>query len=235
MNRLVEAFYNPSPTMAVTFAQDLSDRDLENVLAVADVAEFRVDLYPDNDLEYLIKQAGRLATLPLLVTNRTIAEGGNCRLDEYDRGRIFLELLSYVDGLDVELDSELLKDLVAATHQKDKIVIASTHNFVETPTIRNMYKLYWRSLESGADFVKLAFAVNTPEEFQRLVAFTISHREENLISVGMGKFGPLSRIILPALGSRLTYAHAGKSELALGQMDYLETISLLHRLVPDLE
>src|SRR5476651_2322283 len=103
MNRLAEALERPEPTMAVVITEPLNDKTLVNIVALADVAEFRADKFANQDPLFLAQQVGRLAALPTLLTIRLPAERGNWTGNEEERLSLFGDLLPLVDGVDIEV------------------------------------------------------------------------------------------------------------------------------------
>lgn len=49
MKTLAEVLERPEPTMAVVITEPLSDGSLEDIVAVADILEFRADKFPNQD------------------------------------------------------------------------------------------------------------------------------------------------------------------------------------------
>lgn len=232
MNRLEEKIGGSEPAMAVVFGEPLHDEAISDIAVVAHVAEFRADLYPSHEPNYLIEQVGRLA-LPSLLTIRLEAEGGEWVDSEGERLQLFSEVSPYVDGVDIEFISDILSEVVDIAHRKDKVLIVSSHDFKETPSLEMLEYRLADALAAGADYVKFATTANSEEEYRRLARFTLEHQESGLIVVAMGKYGPLSRITFPALGSHLTYAFAGEKAVAPGQLSYLELHKLWKQLYPN--
>jgi 3-dehydroquinate dehydratase I len=81
------------------------------------------------------------------------------------------------------------------------------------------------------DIVKVAARCNVPEDLQRLAAFTLAHREEGIIVVGMGPYGLSSRVFFPALGSLITYTFHGVPT-APGQLNCHDTLTYLNDFYP---
>ena len=70
---------------------------------------------------------------------------------------------------------------------------------------------------AGADVVKLACQVNEPADNIRLLS--LYDKEEQLVIVGMGPLGVITRIAGPLLGALFTYAAPKKEmETATGQL-----------------
>jgi 3-dehydroquinate dehydratase-1 len=64
-----------------------------------------------------------------------------------------------------------------------------------------------------------------------LARLLVSTEDIGLIAIGMGDRAVATRLLFPALGSLLTYAHAGAAT-APGQIPLDEMQSLLRRLFP---
>lgn len=232
MNRLANALEQPGATMAVVVAEPQNTEAIHNIVSVADVIEFRADKFPNQDFRRLVQQAGRFATLPLLLTIRPKAERGDWVGDEEDRLSLFTDLLPFVDGIDVELNARIVPALVDIAHASNKIVIASSHDFECTPSSEALETTLNESKETGADYTKIAASAKTRIDYERLASFTMRHIKDKVIVVAMDDYGPLSRIVLPSIGSHLTYASTGDHAVAPGQMGYIETAVLLNRLYP---
>lgn len=236
MNRLTEALERAEPTMAVVITEPLSDEILDDIVGVADVAEFRADKFPNQDPVFLTQQIGRLAALPTLLTIRIQPEGGSWAGTEEERLRLFSDLLPFADGVDVELENTYTTPILTdRVHSRDKVVIASSHNFEHTPTTESLESTRAKAAKVGADYTKVAASAKTREEYERLLDFTVNHKNDRVIVVAMDDYGPLSRIALPGMGSHLTYASVGGETVAPGQMNYIETAGLLKKLYPEYE
>lgn len=223
MNRLFETINRPEPTLAVPFSEPLDDENIAEVAKIADVAEFRADLFGNKQVNFLIQQARRLDGMPKLLTIRNSQEGGKWQGTEKERIELMHYLLPGFDGVDIEVMSGSMEQVVFLGHELGKIVIASFHDFDNMPESRVMEDKLSLAQDAGADFVKFALMTNHKDDYERLKDFTASHASERVITVGMGEFGPKSRIELPGLGSRMTFAHNGMSAVAPGQLSYQET------------
>ena len=61
-----------------------------------------------------------------------------------------------------------------------------------------------------ADIVKIAAKANSFDDVMAMLNFTYRHRKDNLITMSLGPWGALSRLILPAVGSQYTYTFLHK-------------------------
>ena len=57
----------------------------------------------------------------------------------------------------------------------------------------------------GARIIKLAVHANCKQDVVRLLAFTVTYRHQNLVTISMGSVGSVSRLLFPLVGSLMTY------------------------------
>lgn len=233
MNRLTDVLDASRPAMAAVFTEPVGDEALGAINLAADVAEIRIDRFLQLVPDTMTSNVRRLATLPLILTIRMAEEGGAWGGPEEDRLDLFKELIPLVDGVDIELASDIFDDVQDAAQEHNKAVIASSHHFTATPAEEALQELLQEGrYQREANYVKIAASAKTKEEYQRLAAFTLNNKDSGVIVVAMDEYGPLSRIAFPSLGSCLTYASANGAPAAPGQLGYQETYSLLSGLYP---
>lgn len=230
---LSELLLGGIPLIAVSFADKSSDRDLAGAQAGGlDVAELRIDRYSSADDLHVVKHVQRFSAFPTIATIRTSGEGGDWRGTESERLHLFKAVVPEVHGIDIELSSvDILLELVEVAKFHGKVVIISTHNFDGTPSSEQLDETAAKAKSLGADYVKVAAMAKSAEDVRTLAAFTLRNASLGLIVVAMGPHGGVSRVFFPALGSRLTYAHAGEHAVP-GQLGFAETFDLLRRFYP---
>jgi 3-dehydroquinate dehydratase type I len=118
--------------------------------------------------------------------------------------------------VDIELSSPLLKQVVRVARKFKKKVIVSSHHLQGTP--KDLETIFKKSLAARADIVKIAAKAYSFDDVMTMLAFTHCHRQRNLITMCLGNWGALSRLILPAAGSLYTYTFLNKPT-ASGQVD----------------
>jgi 3-dehydroquinate dehydratase-1 len=118
--------------------------------------------------------------------------------------------------VDIELSSPLLKEVISSARQFKKKVIVSSHFLDGMPP--GLGSILKRSLSAGADIVKIAAKARSFEDVILMLNFTHRNRRHPLITVSLGPLGAISRLILPAAGSRYTYTFLDKPA-ASGQVD----------------
>jgi 3-dehydroquinate dehydratase-1 len=232
----------------------ITETDRKAVIAAADlllqkridIVEWRVDFYEelhqwDMVLETLQRLKMSLSGKPLLVTLRTMAEGGNVELSP-DSYRDFLEKLAdsgYVDMIDVEIFQEISYEDITSSQpgdstwqqftqlqqwiehlQQKSVVVGSYHDFHATPSDREMEQRMEIIGASGVDIPKLAVMPQNKMDVLRLMTFTLREKEKlgkPLITMAMGKMGSISRVSGEAFGSSVTFGSIGQ-ESAPGQL-----------------
>ena len=172
------------------------------------VIEYRADLtdYSDTSLQKNhIKIIREKTPFPILFTLRDKSEGGAFSDNNNLRIKIYSEVLCLVDAIDLEAAlARENKEVITAAAEKDVTVILSYHNFEKTPAFSELEKIIDNCLESNANIAKVATMCNTESDALNLLKLSVE--KKNVALVGMGKFGALTRVAAPALGSMLTYA-----------------------------
>jgi 3-dehydroquinate dehydratase-1 len=200
----------------------------------ADVVELRADLFDDPTVERVAAALGRLraAERPILLTVRAASEGGRA-MPETRRRAIYEAGLPHVDAIDVELASiDLAGALVPAARRAGRTIVLSTHDFEATPPRTTLLARVERAFEAGADVAKVATHAPTVADLHVLIDVTRGVAPRPIATLAMGPMGPLSRFVLAAAGSLLTYASVG-APTAPGQMPLAELAALVRRLFPE--
>jgi 3-dehydroquinate dehydratase I len=200
----------------------------------ADLVELRADLSDAPRPEKLPAILARLRDggRPVILTARAAAEGGRLgddrlRLALYEAG------LPHVDAIDVEIASTALVDaLVPQARAAGKTVILSAHALDAMPRAEALLALVDRAGALGANLTKLAAHARDLEDLRTLLDVTLARRTRGIVTLAMGPAGPLSRVVLPAAGSLLTYGHVGRPTAPSGQPSVTELADLIRRLFP---
>lgn len=196
--------------------------------ALCDVAELRLDLLK-LPADYLrTRLAGN--TLPLLLTARHPAEGGQGPEDPAGRAAMLEPLLDLAMLIDIELRSAMQ---MQGTLQKARAVgvpvVGSFHDFQATPSDDVLLGAVNFAQQAGLDAVKLATYLNTQEDLARLMKLTSGAHRLRVSAMGMGPWGRVSRLVLAKCGSLLNYGFIGSSN-APGQWPVARLKELLNEL-----
>jgi 3-dehydroquinate dehydratase type I len=152
----------------------------------------------------------KLPTLraPIIITARHPKESGANGLSLRQRRDLLTRFLPHADYVDVELRSALgLRSLLKEAEQKNVLRIISFHNFKSTPPARMLAAKARAAKALGANIFKVATRTDTPVQLARLLDF-IANKDVGLplSAMGIGKLGPISRVLLARAGSALVYA-----------------------------
>ena len=211
--------------------------------SAADIVEWRIDFFDDwSDTDACCALAGEIAETigkPLLGTFRTRAEGGrnDITTDNYsellgalaDSGAFWaLDVEAFCTGLSVG-------ELISTIHDKGCGVIASNHDFHETPPVTEICARLSFMEKLGADIAKCAYMSQSAEDVAHLLEATASASQSleiPVITMSMGGMGAISRIAGSYFGSVATFASL-ETASAPGQIpleDMTKILSLLQKI-----
>lgn len=200
----------------------------------ADILELRLDLmYPKlsyRDIQSIIdsiKVIKNKVNLPIIGTIRLKNEGGKYSGDEQDRLRIYKEIITYLDYIDIEIKSIISRKMIELARVKKIKIILSYHNFSKTPGFNNLFKIVRNMLNLKADYLKIATFISKPDDFLKLTSI-LKLNSNKIAIIPMTKIKKLAflRVISILLNSSLFYASLDKS-VAPGQLDLIQFQYLL--------
>jgi len=201
------------PCIAVVVTDQEINEDI--VKQGIDVLEIRVDLFQDLDKEHIQEniQQRQKTGIPLILTVRTDSQEGaepHNGISEDFKCQIFENCISLIDAVDIELTSPILSKVIALARKHQKTIIISSHNFNTTPQKDVLESILTQAKEKKADIIKIAAMAHSLDDVRMLAAFTIRHRDEEIITMSLGEKGAISRLAFPAMGTLLTYSYIGK-------------------------
>lgn len=156
-----------------------------------------------------------------IFTCRKKSEGGRFNGSEKDRFRI-LESASKAgfDYIDIEFSS--INKLKIKNKAKATGIIVSYHDFKKTPSQKQLERILDKMRKTKANVIKIVTKANKEIDSDRLLNLLGGKLEkEDLIILGMGPKGKITRLFSPMLGGFLTFASIGKIT-APGQMTVKE-------------
>lgn len=224
----MKGFLKKFPTIAIV----LNDRDVISLtkeeIKDADIIELRIDLFENIEkIEDIFHEAKERFDLPLIATIRIPQEGGGKNFE--NRVDHYRKILDYVQFIDVEIFSEDAKIIREVAKEANKILITSYHCFQYTPNIEKLREILIAGKKLGGDIIKIATMIQNVSDLETILLFTLQHKEENIITIGMGDKGIPSRIINPLFGSLITYASLHKAS-APGQIPLKEMVKIFQTL-----
>jgi 3-dehydroquinate dehydratase-1 len=211
--------------------------------AKPDLFEWRVDFFRAIDDPARVIDTARalrraLPGMPLLFTRRSAAEGGQgVPVSEPAVVELYAAVCAAgcVDLIDYEMsnDAGSVQSVREASARHGVGLVLSYHNFSETPSLEALGARFRRAQELGGDVAKVAVMPRRLDDVLTLLSATL-HASESLeiplISMSMGTYGSLTRMIGFAFGSALTFG-VGASSSAPGQvpMNDLEAVTAIVR------
>jgi 3-dehydroquinate dehydratase-1 len=187
-----------------------AEKVLEMKVAGVDLFEMRIDCYspPLDKIVTYLDSVWTIASLPMIGTVR------ENNWTSKDRVNIFRAIMPFVDCIDLELGAPISDEV--RSFAQDKVVIISEHDFQKTPEDTELKEIVNRSIDQGADIVKLAVMANSTDDVRRLFWFT-QQCTTPIVTIAMGPFGTVSRVVAPLFGSLFTYGFIEKPN-APGQL-----------------
>ena len=207
--------------------------------AHTEMIEWRVDAFENvespnaireilNEMKHIIKES------ILVYTFRSKNQGGCKALsaaDIYDIHQVAAES-DVVDFIDVEyFEAKNPQKEIARLREMGVYVIASHHDFEQTPDPEVIRMLLEQIRESGADVVKLAVMPQNMWDVLHLLEgtnrFHENHPDHPLITMSMGAKGGISRVAGEFFGSCVTFGAGGQAS-APGQLPVKQLEEILH-------
>ncbi|WP_189260402.1 type I 3-dehydroquinate dehydratase [Trueperella pyogenes] len=219
-----------------TTPQVVIDEAIACEKAGADVVEFRLDFllaaHPGLDVAVtgreLLRELFSSLSVPILLTVRTMAQGGEVDLTPF-RYRVLLATLLDIlmqeefpaqrVGLDLEFTSDATPDLAARAVELGYTPVISHHEWAETPDCEVMYVMLEDMLAVPSAIPKLAVMASNEDDTTNLLDVTKQVSIDSgrkIITIAMGQAGVRSRLEGWKYGSVATFATAG-SATAPGQ------------------
>lgn len=245
------------PKIAVPIT-GISNREIRDQLArldlkKIDLVEWRADFYKEvssientlNVLEEINKKAGGK---PIIFTLRTESEGGQLEisLQDYIKTNKKVSESGLADIIDVQaffppsdessgkdeglkLEKKSIKELINTIKTDGLEVIASYHNFSETPGEEEIEEIL-AELNRLGSIIKFASMAGSPEDVFRLrgsIDRSRSFIRKPIIGISMGEIGKVSRITQDSAKSCISYAGL-EGEVAPGQLSLGELYEILN-------
>lgn len=203
-----------------------------------DVIEWRADFFAgiDNteaviDIAQTIKN--KTGDVPVIFTVRSTREGGQA-IPLSDQQAIELNAAicqnTDIEYVDCELSNkpEQISYLREVAHQHNTKIIASFHNFEYTPDRDFLMRKFAQTEEFELDIAKIAVMPRNFEDVLTLLCATLEAKnkmKQPLITMSMGRYGAITRMVGGVFGSSLTFA-VGHTASAPGQVpiDDLRTV-----------
>jgi len=214
---------------------DLPFETCVEALKDIEMAELRLDL-----LDFSLDQVQEIFSLKqkfLGVQNPFYKKGSGRRrheliathrpttISEEERKEILITAIEagadYVD-VEIEADASFKKAILKTCGAKECKVILSFHNYENTPSKKELEDIIKHCFDDGADIAKIACRVNCEADAARILSLYDREniKENQLVAIGMGEKGKITRLAAPLLGAPFTFAAlTDAKKTAPGQLD----------------
>ena len=230
-----------TPLVGRTFDKLMAELDVV-LPKKPDVLEWRVDFFEQiGDTSAVIAAAtaikGKAGKIPLLFTRRSTIEGGEkISLTETQVIALYKAVCESknIDLIDYEMANDManIAEVRAAACDNNIALVLSFHNFSFTPGLETLASKFLLADQLGADVAKVAVMPRDLDDV--LTLLTATHQASQklripLISMSMGPYGSLTRMIGGVFGSALSFA-VGAASSAPGQVP-IEDLNTVLRIV----
>lgn len=124
---------------------------------------------------------------------------------------------AWVD-IEIEAEAEYRNHMVEVACDAGCKVIISYHNYSQTPVVYELVNIATNAKRFGADLVKVATTVNSKMDICNL--FSLYTLDYDVLAIGMGKLGMITRIAALTMGSPFTFVSMNDvAATAPGQID----------------
>jgi len=208
--------------ICISISEPSLDKILE-FIGKAEMAEIRLDLMDLSDLEI-----EKIFSQPV----KLIATCRQGKFNDEERKKKLIKAIqsgaSYVD-IEIESNDDFKKEIkkIAKSH-KCKLII-SFHDFDKTPSTEELNKIVDDCFSEGADIAKIACKANTENDAVRILSLYVHHK--NLVALGMGEKGMITRVASLLLGAPFSFASIGTGkETASGQIEFEDMKKIMNKL-----
>ncbi len=152
--------------------------------------------------------------------NNLIATFRPGKINEKERINLLIEAVNFgakfVD-IEIETDFESIAKIEKATKNNDCKLIISYHNYKETPNTDKLINIVEKCKKLNADIVKIATFINKEEDNSTVISLYSIYK--NIVAIGMGEKGKITRIASVFCGSPFTFVSENNNKTAPGQID----------------
>ena len=194
---------------------------------VADIIELRLDCLNADELDATrrsLPDSLKQVPLPVILTLRAAKQGGHNSLGSEARHRFWSSINHLPDKCFVDLELDLVREFVPEG-QDGKLpvdsarIICSHHDIAGAP--ENLEDIYQQMAATKSRILKIAVQADDATDCLPIFGLLDRARREGreMISIGMGQAGIMTRVLGPSRGSFLTYGSLDdESATAPGQL-----------------
>jgi len=212
---------NAQKKVCISYAGGRID-DIDSAIMLCEWLELRMDLCTFSDEEY-----GAIFSK----INNSIAADHSDKSKENLHKAIDLG----VRIIDVDINDKDFELIYSIAKKNNKQIIISLHNYDELPKSVDLLQFIRVCEEKNADYCKIACKLNSNIDMLTIAGLyqnqLVINGDTKLLAMGMGKYGPLSRLIALEFGSPFIYcSYLGEQATADGQLNVYDFNNLYSKL-----
>jgi len=215
--------------IALVLTGDEEFRNIRRFINDIGWVELRLDIFIENhsqcDALKWAKKIRSIADSKIIGTVRWYKEKQENKIviPDSQRLQLYKNISGFVDVIDVEIKSKIAYCVIQEARRQNKNVIASYHNFQQTPSEKNLIHICRQAEKLNADIVKIATFLKKEDDLFTLISVINKQRKRiPIVVIPMGS-NILQRLVPIAFGSQFTYVALNK-KTAPGQPDIREII-----------
>lgn len=196
--------------------------DIDSAILLCDWLELRMDLCTFTDSEYRV--------IFSIIDNTIAADQSEKRKDN---------LLKAIDLgvkiIDIDINNPDFEEIYSTAKSNNRQIIISFHNFEELPDVEELNIFIQICVEKKADYSKIACNFNSNKDILTLAELyknpLVTNGNIKLLAMGLGKHGPLSRLVALEFGSPFVYcSYDIESATADGQLNASDLSKIYNKL-----
>ena len=211
----------------------LPPKTVDEAFCLIEAAEAQNVDFIELRLDYLKEQEGLVniptcSKTPLIATNKSVKQHGCFSGNETERQKILIDAArNGFEYIDVDLGTPKQIELIQNLHDAGAKVIASFHNFEQTPPKPQLTSVLEEEISLGADVCKIITTAKSMKDNLITLNFVSeASKKVKLVCFAMGDLGRHSRLVSPVFGAFFTFAcldekrKTAKGQLTIQEMNY---------------
>jgi 3-dehydroquinate dehydratase type I len=188
----------------------------------ADIIEIRLDRLTNHDR---IVDIPGCSNTPLIATSKSTEQHGEFSVSETERQRLLIDAAQKgFEYVDVDLDTPNASKLVSKLQDVGAKPIVSFHDFHQTCSLPELYRILEEEIALGADVCKIITTAKYIEDNLLTLDFVSkASNKTKIVCFAMGELGKLSRLLSPVFGAFFTFSAIDENrKTAKGQITIQE-------------
>jgi 3-dehydroquinate dehydratase-1 len=161
----------------------------------------------------------------IIATCRSNGANDNTRMEQLCYA---IENGAAMTDIEIEAPPDYRRRLTQCAQRNNCSIIISYHNYTHTPSAAALLTIAKSAQKMNADITKIAAMAHSAADAARLMGLYDACKDQQLVSIGMGKAGEITRIAAIPLGAPFTYAALLGHAAAPNQIDHQRLTQIFH-------